>query len=167
MPERRPTAAVIAVLALSVILGSCSTENKDVVTPVDIPAASMTYIVLAWSEMGMHFLNPTYNADVLQPPYNTLLAQVIKRGNPPEIVRTGVTLEYSVVGNTFSYGKATTDPVRSYAPFWDNSLGLFGLNLAHDTGLNFVDAGIHNGLTGTMLLKGDRYEADGIPIVPI
>ena len=167
MPERRPTIAVIVILALTALLGSCDADNKDVVTPVNIPAASMSYIVLAWSEMGMHFLNPTYNADVLQPPYNTLMAQVIKRGDPPEIVTTGVTLEYNIVGNTFSYGKATTDPVRNYAQFWDNAVGLFGVDLAHNTGLNFVDAGIHNGLTGTMLLKGDRYEADGIPIVPI
>ena len=65
MPERRPTAAVIVILALTALLGSCSNENEDVVTPVDIPAVSMPYIVLAWSEMGMHFLNPTYNADVL------------------------------------------------------------------------------------------------------
>ncbi len=68
---------------------------------------------------------------------------------------------------TYSYGKATTEPVRNYAQFWDNAPGLFGVDLAHNTGLNFVDADIHNGLTGTMLLKGDRYEADGIPIVPI
>ncbi len=167
MPERRPTIAVMIILALTAVLGACSAKNQDVVTPVDIPAASMSYIVLAWSAEGMHFLNPTYDAGVLQPPYNTLLAQVVKRGDPPQIVTTGVTLEYRVIDNTHSYGKATADPVRNYAPFWDNAFELFGLDLAHDTGLNFVDAGVHNGLTGTMLLKGDRFEADGIPIVPI
>ncbi|MGZ5454135.1 MAG: hypothetical protein ACXW2R_08050, partial [Candidatus Aminicenantales bacterium] len=167
MPERRPTIAVMIILAMTAVLGACSAKNQDVVTPVDIPAASMSYIVLAWSAEGMHFLNPTYDAGVLQPPYNTVLAQVVKRGDPPEIVTTGVTLEYWVIDNTHSYGKATADPVRNYAPFWDNAFELFGLDLAHDTGLNFVDAGVHNGLTGTMLLKGDRFEADGIPIVPI
>jgi hypothetical protein len=167
MPERRQTAAVLAVLALTSILGSCSAKNDNEVTAVDIPAASMPYIVLAWSAEGMHFLNATYNADVLQPPYNTLLAQVIKRGNPPEIVTTGVTLEYRIIDNATSYGKTTADPVRDYAPFWDNALQLFGVDLAHDTGLNFVDADVHNGLTGTMLLKGQRFEADGIPIVPV
>ena len=167
MFERRPTVAAAIILALTAILGSCSVGSKEVVTPVDIPAASMSTIVLAWSETGMHFLNPTYNADVLQPPYNTLLAQVIKRGDPPEIVTTGVTLEYRIIDNTHSYGKSTTAPVRDYAKFWDNAFGLFGVDLAHDTGLNFVDAGVHNGLTGTMLLKGDRFEADGIPVVPI
>jgi hypothetical protein len=168
MSERRPIRTALLVLALAAVLGSCSTTStEDVVTPVDIPAASMSYIVLAWNEAGMHFMSPTYNADVLQPPYNTFCAQVIKRGDPPQIVTEGVTLSYALIGNTYSYGKATTDPVRDYAPFWDNSLDLFGVDLAHDTGLNFVDPGVHNGLTGTMRVKGALFEAVGVPVVPI
>jgi len=170
MSERCPIVRVLLILALAAVLGSCSADNdEDVVTPIDIPAASMAHIVLAWSETGMHFLNPTYDAGVLSPPYNTLIAQVIKRGDPPEIVTAGVTLEYRILGNSYSYGKATEDPdpVRDYAQFWDNALALFGVDLLPDTGLNFVDAGLHNGLTGTMLLKGDRFQVDGVPVVPI
>lgn len=167
MSERRRFVPAVLVLALAALLGSCSTESEDVVTPVEIPAASMSYIVLAWSGMGMHFLNPTYGADVLQPPYNGLVAQVIRRGDPPQIVTAGVTLEYRFVGNSFSYGKATASPFRSFSSFWDNAFELFGVNLAPNTGLNFTDPGVHNGLTGTMLLKGDRFEADGIPLVPV
>lgn len=167
MSERRPIVAAVIVLVLTAILGSCSAKNDNGVTPVDIPAASMSTIVLAWSAEGMHFLNSTYTAEVLQPPYNTILAQVIRRGDPPEIVTTGVTLEYQIIGNTHSYGKTTADPVRNYSTFWENAFGLFGVNLANNTGLNFVDADVHNGLIGTMLLKGDRFEADGIPVVPI
>jgi hypothetical protein len=44
---------------------------------------------------------------------------------------------------------------------------LFGVDLAHDTGLNFTDPDVHNGLTGTMLLKGQRFEATGVPVVPM
>jgi hypothetical protein len=169
MPERRPIVPAFLALALVAVLGACSAGDEDVVTPVEIPAASMSHIVLAWSEQGMHFLNPTYDADVTSPPYNTLVAQVIRRGDPPQIVTTGVTLEYRIVGNTFSYGKSTgdPDPVRNFSQFWDNSLELFGVGLAANTGLNFVDPDIHNGLTGAMLLKGDRFQADGIPVVPI
>jgi hypothetical protein len=168
MSERPRIVPALLVLALAAFLGSCSTNKTvDVVTPVDIPAATMPYIVLAWSETGMHFLNPTYAADVLNVPYNTLVAQVIKRGDPPEIVTAGVTLEYAIVGNTYSYGKATTEPVREYAPFWDHALDLFGVDLAHDTGLNFVDPGVHNGLTGSMVLRDGRFEAVGVPVVPI
>ncbi|HOW85240.1 MAG TPA: cytochrome c3 family protein [Candidatus Aminicenantes bacterium] len=165
MPERRRTAAALLLLALALCLGACST--KDEMTAVDIPATSMSYVVLAWSAEGMHFLNSTYGAEVLSVPYNTLRAQVIRRGDPPQIVTSGVTVEYSIVNNASSYSKASTDPVRSFAQFWDNSLGLFGVDLAHDTGLNLVDPGVNNGLTGTMLLKDTHFQADGIPVVPI
>jgi hypothetical protein len=164
---RRPIVSALILLPLAVVLASCSATDKDQVTPVEIPAASMSYIVLAWNETGMHFLNPTYDAAVYQPPYNTLCAQVVKRGDPPEIVTENVTVEYAIVDNTYSYGKATTDPVRDYAQFWDHALELFGVDLAHDTGLNFTDPDVHNGLSGTMLLKGRRFEATGVPVVPV
>lgn len=169
MSERRPIVPALILLALAAFLGSCSTTEPEVVTPVVIPAASMSYIVLAWNDTGMHFLNSTYDGAVYQPPYNTLCAQVVKRGDPPEIVTAGVTLEYSIVGNTYSYGKSTADPdpVRNYAQFWDHALELFDVDLAHDTGLNFADPDVHNGLAGTMLLKGERFEATGVPVVPI
>ena len=169
MSERRPIVPAVILLALAAFLGSCSTTEPEVVTPVVIPAASMSYIVLAWNDMGMHFLNSTYDGAVYQPPYNTLCAQVVKRGDPPEIVTAGVTLEYAIVGNTYSYGKSTADPdpVRDYAQFWDHALELFDVDLAHDTGLNFADPDVHNGLAGTMLLKGERFEATGVPVVPI
>jgi Cytochrome c554 and c-prime len=167
MSERRPIVPALLVLVLAAFLGSCSTTDDDAVTPVDIPAASMSTIVLAWSETGMHFLNGTYTAEVLSPPYSTLVAQVIRRGDPPQIVTTGITLEYRILDNTSSYTKATTDPVRAYAPFWDNALDLFGIDLEPNTGLNFADPDVHNGLAGTMLLKGGRFEARGVPVVPV
>ena len=168
MFERRLKFPALLALVLAGFLAACSTTSDNGgVTPIDIPAASMSYIVLAWNDMGMHFFNPTYDQEVILPPYNTVWAQVIKRGNPPEIVTTGVTLEYQIVDNTSSYGKGTATPLRIYGQFWDNSFDLFGVSLAHDTGLNLVDPGIHNGLSGTMLLKGNHFEVDGVPVVPI
>ena len=168
MTERRLKVPALLVVVLAGFLGACSTTPQNgSVTPVEIPAASMSYIVLAWNDLGMHDLNPTYDKEVLLPPYNTIWAQVIKRGNPPEIVTTGVTLEYRIVDNTHSYGKGTASPLRSYGQFWDNSFDLFGVALVNDTGLNLVDPDIHNGLSGTMLLKGNHFEVDGVPVVPI
>jgi hypothetical protein len=167
MSERRPIVSGLIALTLAAVLGACSATDADQVTPVDIPAASMSHIVLAWNETGMHFMNATYDGAVFAPPYNTLCAQVVLRGDPPQILTTGVTLEYRIVDNTTSYGKSSSEPIRSYAPFWDNSLDLFGVALANDTGLNFTDPGLHNGLTGTMVVKGQRFEATGVPVVPI
>jgi len=126
-----------------------------------IPAVNMAYVAFAWNDLGMHCLNPTYDKAVILPPYNTLWVQVVKRGDPPEIVTAGITVEYAIRGNTYSYGK------RSYGQFWDNCQALFGFALVNDTGLNLEDPGIHNGLSGSMVLKGDHFQANGIPVVPV
>jgi len=95
------------------------------------------FVVFVWNDLGMHCLNPTYDTAVILPPYNTLWAQVIRRGDPPQIVTGGITVEYEITNNTYSYEKST------YGQFWDYDLVLFGVDLVRDTGLNLVDPGIH------------------------
>lgn len=116
----------------------------------------------------MHCLNPTYDTAVILPPYNTVWAQVVRRGDPPQIVTTGVTVGYKMLNNTYSDGKSGTAPVTSeFAQFWTHVQELFGVGLASDTGLNLVDPTVHNGLSGTLRLKGDHFEVDGIPVTPL
>jgi hypothetical protein len=132
------------------------TQNFGVVTP------AQQLVVFAWNDLGMHCLNPTYDEAVILPPYNTLWAQVVRRDNPPAVVTTGISVEYRILNNTYSYGK------RSYGQFWDNITGLFGIPfLARDTGLNLEDPAIHNGLNGTMVVKDDHFQANGIPLTPV
>jgi hypothetical protein len=119
------------------------------------------YVVFAWNNLGMHCANPSYDTAVLLPPYNTLWAQVVKRGNPPQIVTQNLTVDYSFINNTYSYGKG------DYGQFWDNSQSLFGVNLARNTGLNLSDPNLHNGLSGPMATINDHFEAEGVPITPI
>ncbi len=157
----------VVVLALLMPIG-CGTSGGnggggggDGVNGKTIPAAGMTYVAFAWNDLGMHCLNPTYDKAVILPPYNTVWVQVVKRGDPPQIVTAGITVEYAIRGNTYSYGK------RSYGQFWDNMPLLFGVSLPHDQGLNLEDPGIHNGLSGTMVVKGDHFQVNGIPVVPV
>lgn len=119
------------------------------------------YVVFAWNDLGMHCLNPTYDDFVILPPYNTVWAQVVRRGNPPQIVTQGIKVDYRLINNTFSYGK------QSYGQFWDNMQALFGVTLPHDKGLNLEDPLVNNGLSGTMLAKGDHFQANGIPVTPV
>lgn len=126
-----------------------------------VQPASSAYLVFAWNDLGMHCLNPTYNDYVILPPYNTLWAQVVRRGNPPAIVTSGIQVEYRLINNTFSYGKG------AYGQFWDNMQALFGVTLPHDRGLNLEDPLVNNGLSGTMLVKGDHFQANGIPLTPV
>ena len=154
------TAVFLAVSALI----SCSTTgngNGNDQEAVPIPATNLTYVAFAWNDLGMHCLNPTYDKAVILPPYNTVWVQVVKRGDPPEIVTAGITVQYAIRNNTYSYGK------RSYGQFWDNMPALFGASLPHDQGLNLEDPGIHNGLSGTMVVKGDHFQVNGIPVVPV
>jgi len=165
----RPMTTLAAVLVAALGLASCSSTGGgnggggggDGVNAKSIGATSLNYVAFAWNDLGMHCLNPTYDKAVILPPYNTVWVQVVKRGNPPEIVTAGLTVEYSIQNNTYSYGK------RSFGQFWDNMPLLFGVSLPHDQGLNLEDPGIHNGLSGTMVVKGDHFQVNGIPVVPV
>ena len=156
-----------AVLLAVMALVSCSSTggggggDGDEVNAKTIGATSLNYVAFAWNDLGMHCLNPTYDKAVILPPYNTVWVQVVKRGNPPEIVTAGLRVEYAIHGNTYSYGK------RSYGQFWDNMPLLFGVALPHDLGLNLEDPAVNNGLSGTMVVKGDHFQANGIPVVPV
>lgn len=147
---------MIAIL-LPLACQSGSSDGSDL--PDD--TLSSDYVVFAWNDLGMHCLNPTYDKAVILPPYNTVWAQVVKRGQPPEIVTSGLTVTYSMIGNTSSHDK------REYGQFWTNSNALFGVVLATDKGLNLEDPDVHNGLSGAMLVKGDHFQVNGIPVVPV
>jgi len=144
--------SVLILSALTIVVfcfcfQSCKKES-DVLTGSD-------YVVLAWNNLGMHCLNPTYDQLVILPPYNTIYAQVIKRGNPPEVITDGIKVKFRIIDNTYSYGK------REYSGFWDYSDPLFGTVIEHDKGLT------GNGLSGEMVISGDQFVIEGIPIVPV
>jgi hypothetical protein len=140
---------IILMALLSSVLVSCR--------KVDTPPTGITgdYSVFAWNDLGMHCLNPTYDKLVILPPFNNVQVQVVKRGDPPVLVTTGVTVSYKLTGNATSYNK------RSYGGFWDNAQKLFGTTPAHDVGLKGY------GLSGNMSVSGDHFIAEGIPVVPV
>ena len=160
--SRKPALAAVAAVLVLALLVACSTKEKEGNEGgASIPATQSAYVVVAWNDLGMHCLNPTYDTAVILPPYNTIWAQVIKRGNPPQIVTTGFTVEYRIVDNTTSSNKG------SYGQFWQYAQQLFKVTLAIDKGLNLDDPAISNGLSGTMVMKSDHFQVNGIPVVPI
>ena len=156
MPACRLAAAALA--ANLVLAPACTSQGE---AGGNIPATQSAFVVVVWNDLGMHCLNPTYDTLVILPPYNTLWAQVIRRGSPPAVVTGGVTVEYRIVDNTSSYGK------RSYGQFWDFAQVTFGAAPARDHGLDL--AGPESfGLSGAMVVRGgDHFEADGVPLVPV
>ncbi len=156
-------AALAVLFALSFGMGAVAhaDDGGDGVSAKTIGAASSAYVVFSWNDLGMHCMNPTYDKAVILPPYNNLYVQVVKRGNPPMIVNSGISVSYSIAGNTYTYGK------RSYGQFWDNMMELFGISLPKNKGLNLTDPTVNNGLSGKMLAKPDYYVANGIPVSPV
>ena len=129
---------------------STTPTTEPSTTPTTPPAPSLgEYIVIAWNDLGMHCYNRDFQDLAVLPPYNTLWAQVIQRGDPPLIVTSGVTVSYSFPDNTYSAGKSN---------FWEYDQALFGVDLPPNVGL----AG--KGLAGEMDPSGDHFIAEGIPL---
>lgn len=111
-------------------------------------------VVIAYNDLGMHCMNQDFSEICILPPYNTMRATVIDRSSEdPRILTSGITVEYSIPGNTVSHTKTN---------FWDFAQGLFGVNLPLDVGL----AG--NGLSGSMGVTPDKdWMAVGIPVTQV
>ncbi|MCC7477135.1 hypothetical protein IT575_01645 [bacterium] len=113
-------------------------------------------VVLAYNDLGMHCMNEDFSSFMILPPFNTLHAQVIDRsGEEPRIVKSGVSIRYSIKGNTYSVGKTN---------FWDFEDLLFGVDLAPNVGLT------GNGMSGFMQPSGGSHtdwQVTGIPVTPV
>ena len=107
------------------------------------------YVLLGWNDLGMHCYNRYFQDLAVLPPYNNLWAQVILRGDPPQIVTQGIRVQYRFPDNTVSSTK--TD-------FWTYASQLFGVNLPDNVGLN------GKGLADVMDLDTDHFVAEGIPL---
>lgn len=125
-------------------------EAQPQALPPALPASGV-YKLIGWNDLGMHCMGPGYANLSILPPYNTLWAQLILQGPTPQIITSGVTIEYSIENNTYSAGKTN---------FWQYEKQLFGVTLPLNIGL----AG--KGLSGTMDLAGDHFIAPGIPLTP-
>lgn len=111
-------------------------------------------VVLGYNDLGMHCMNQDFSEFMILPPYNVMHAQVIRRGDDPQIVTSGVEVTYALLNNTHSADKTN---------FWTYAKALFNVDLPNDVGL----AG--KGLSGTMQADSARNDwvAAGIPVTPI
>lgn len=116
-----------------------------------VPPSSAQYILLGWNDLGMHCYDKDYAVFSILPPYNNLWAQVIRRGDPPQIITSGVKVAYHFPGNTYSTGKTN---------FWDYEQLLLGVDLAANIGLK------GKGLSGELdpATGVNYFVAEGIPI---
>jgi hypothetical protein len=146
---------VVLLLGLGMALLSSPTLGSAApAPPEEVLEATATprYIVVAWNDLGMHCYNRDFQWLALLPPANTLVAQVIRVGNPPQIITTGITVTYFFTDNTYS-----TLPKSN---FWVYAHKIFSLTqpLTPNIGLT------GKGLSGTMDVRADHFIAEWIPL---
>ena len=141
--------AVVVAVGVGVLLFDALGRDGANAMPVGAPQAAGQYIILTWNDLGMHCYNRDFQDLAVLPPFNTLWAQVVRVGDPPQIVTSGITVSYSFPDNTYSVGKSN---------FWTYAPALFGTTLPPNIGLT------GRGLAGTMNLHGDHFSAEGIPL---
>lgn len=140
------------------------TENVTIAAkpPSDLPplpqiAAAQEkdkYVLLAWSEFGIHSISDCDPAFLLMPPGNTLGAQLVKCDLRPEIVGEDIELTYRI--------ESGFENPASTVPFWEHMRSNLGTNVASNVGLS------GQGLKGSFVYdqKTKSFSASSLPVVP-
>ena len=167
-----------------VVTSSISTVTIPVTLTVTAANAS-GYVLLAWSELGMHCMDgQDYSIMSVLPPYNGIFAKLLTTGTTPTEVTSGVTLTYvafkDAAGsiNTTSAGSllspyATTPNTPSKTNFWTYVKTLVGITVGPDVGLHNYPV---QSLTPASMTYGGMnmvldpslmvWKAEGIPTEP-
>ncbi len=145
--RRRTTLAAVALSGLLLVpVGQGDDDGGG-------SGGSGSYVVFGYNDLGMHCMDDDYSQLLILPPFNTLRAQVLRRGHEPDIITGGVSVTYSIPAITHVADKTN---------FWKYAQQLFGVALPPDVGLT------GHGLRGQLSPTPDgQWEVTGIPLVPI
>jgi hypothetical protein len=132
--------AMTALLALSCGAGNSAARDSGAGTPSNPPpaggpgaAANSKYALVAWSELGMHCIDgKDYSIFSILPPYNIIHAQLLKKGEPPVPVTTGVTITYQALKDASGSINSSS---ASKTNFWNYVRTLFLNSVPPETGL--------------------------------
>ncbi len=123
--------------------------------PLEIPPFDKNkdeYVLLSWNNLGMHCISDSDPYWILLPPANDIFAQLVKRGDPPEIVTEGVEISYAVE-------KGFEHPEK-HVRFWEFADKLLGADLKQGVGVGGLK------VSGMMQLE-DEHRAFAAPFVPV
>jgi hypothetical protein len=137
--------------AESTTLAAPTIGLDSTIMSADKRSSDPSYVLLGWNDLGMHCYNNDASDIEVLPPYNNLWAQVVKVGDPPEIVSSGIAISYRFVDNTYSAGKTN---------FWEYAQQAFGLSQPLPPNIGLTG----KGLAGTLDPSGDHFVAQGIPL---
>jgi mono/diheme cytochrome c family protein len=112
------------------------------------------YVLFAWNNLGMHCLSDSDPFFVILPPSNEIQAQLILRGETPEVVTEDVKITYTAP-------EGFENPAGEVR-FWDFEDQNFGVELEPNVGLKGLP------ISGEMKLQEEQgyFEAPAVPVVP-
>jgi hypothetical protein len=163
--------AALTLPALSLGSGKASPSGADRGTgnTISLPAstgapAAPAYALMAWSELGMHCIDgKDYSVFSVLPPYNIIHAQLLKKGEPPVAITSGVTISYLATADTTG---SVNSRSASKSNFWKYVQLLFLASPPPEIGL----AGYHTQSKAPYQLTYNStegyWEAVGIPTIP-
>ncbi|MDA8164556.1 MAG: hypothetical protein M0017_05955 [Desulfobacteraceae bacterium] len=134
-------------------------------------ATTYSYTVVATNDLGMHCVCMTFDKFVLLPPFNTLRAQVIRKGSDPSVMAspTSIRVEYSIVEDT----KATLDADPYYQNWVTYAPKLFPTSQGYlppkDASGNYQSPFTGAKLSGQMTAHSTEgwWEVKGVPAYPV
>lgn len=156
--QRGPRSRARAALASGAVCLAVGWISLTVLAGQDDPPDALDpYTVLAYNDLGMHCMQRDFSHFLILPPYNTVQAVVIKRGNNPDIITEGgsdYSLTYTIPSNTHSADKTN---------WWVHQHALLGVDTPPDIGLT------GNGMSGHLepMPASGKWEVTGIPITPV
>ncbi len=124
---------------------------------IDIPSFDPegdAYVLLAWSSSGMHHLTDSDALWSLAPPGATISAQLIRRGETPEIITENVELHYETEAEFLTPSQ--------HSDFWKFAQKLYNKSIAENTSVTGTR------LSGTMRLDEIlmSFVTKNLPVVP-
>jgi mono/diheme cytochrome c family protein len=119
-----------------------------------VDKAQQPFLLLAWNDLGFQTISDSDAWLTWSPPGNTLEAQLVKCGTPPELAGEGVELTYRV--------ESGFDNPAAHLPFWEHAASNFGKIPEKNRGLS------GNGIIGKFRFDAENrsFRADGIPVAP-
>jgi hypothetical protein len=134
-----------------------TTSLSDTATP------NSAYTLVAWSELGMHCIDgKDYSVFSVLPPYNIIHAQLLKKGEPPVAVSSGVTITYQSTADTT---KSINTKSATKTNFWTYVQVLFHASPPPETGLAGYQTQSLTPHALTYNSKAGYWEAVGVPTI--
>ncbi|PID30977.1 MAG: cytochrome C [Candidatus Cloacimonadota bacterium] len=128
--------------------------DKEEVSPSYFDSDSSKYALFAFNDLGMHCISDNDKFWSFLPPANSMLAQLIKRGEKPEIITEGVEIR-------FRAQEDYSNPSQ-YVDFWDYSEVVYGKKLDKNIGLKgaSIEGEMHKDP------NFDGFSVHAVPVTP-